>query len=71
MKQIETTKQIKTGSANFNRSAMSLILRSFGRLSTALKPTKEDLNFTRWQELECRDYRVSDRFNQIYDRRFK
>lgn len=71
MKQIETTKQTQTVGANFNRSALSMIVRSIGKLSTALKPTKEDLNFSRWQELECRDYRASDRFNQIHDRRFK
>lgn len=69
MKQIETTKQ--TVGRNYNRSGMGMIMRSFRKLSTAFKPTKEDLNFSRWQELECRDYRVSDRFNQIHDRRFK
>lgn len=61
----------KTIRANFNRSAMSVIKRSLNEISKALKPTKEDLNFSRWQELECRDYRTSDRLNQIHDRRFK
>jgi hypothetical protein len=71
MKQIKTEEKTQTVGANLNRSALSMIKRSIGKISAALKPTKEDLNFSRWQELECRDYRVDDQFNQMHDRRFK
>lgn len=71
MKQIRTEEKTQPIGANFNRSTLSKIVRSIGKLSAALKPTKEDLNFSRWQELECRDHRITDRFDQIHDRRFK
>lgn len=71
MKQIKTEEKTQTVRTNFNRSALSKIVRSIGKISAALKPTKEDLNFSRWQELECRDYRADDQFNQMHDRRFK
>ena len=71
MKQIKTEEKIQTVGANCNRSTLGMIRRSIGKISAALKPTKEDLNFSRWQELECRDYHASDQFNQMHDRRFK
>jgi len=71
MKQIKTEGKTQTTGANFNRSTLSMIKRSISKISAALKPTKEDLNFSRWQELECRDYRANDQFNQMHDRRFK
>lgn len=71
MKQIKTEETTRTVGTNFNRSTLSMIMRSIGKISAALKPTKEDLNFSRWQELECRDYRADDQFNQTHDRRFK
>lgn len=71
MKQIKTEGKTQTGDVKYARSTMSMIMCALGRVSTALKPANEDLNFSRWQELECRDYRASDRFDQIHDRRFK
>lgn len=71
MKQIKTEEKTQTVGANSNRSSLGMIMRSIEKISAALKPTKEDLNFTRWQELECRDYRAADQFNQMHDRRFK
>lgn len=71
MKQVNTKNQSPVSIENCGRSAMSIIMRAFGKVSTALKPVNQDLNFSRWQELECRDYRVSDRFDQVHDRRFK
>lgn len=57
--------------ALFSHASCLKIISSVKRISTAFKPTKEDLNLSRWQELEFRNEKPIDLFDQPHDRRFK
>lgn len=69
MKHTENLKQ--STKTVLNRLTLKNILCSLNKIPKALRPSREDLNYTRWQELECRNHVPEDRFDQFYDRRFK
>jgi hypothetical protein len=68
MEKIQTAN--KTNKTDVNRSAMHVIKHSINQISKALTTSKEDLNFSSWQELEFRNDRVNSQINRTHDRRF-
>lgn len=71
IKETQNTKKPKGLIALFKQTTCLNIIGSVRKLSAAFKPTKEDLNLSRWQELEFRNEKRIDRFDQLHDRRFK
>lgn len=71
IKEKQNTNHRKGLSALFNQTSCLKMIGSIKRISAAFKPTKEDLNLSRWQELEFRNDKRIDLFDQPYDRRFK
>lgn len=67
----QNTNQRMRLSTIFKQMSCLKIIGSVKKISTAFKPTKEDLNLSRWQELEFRNDKPIDRFEQPHDRRFK
>lgn len=70
-KEKQNTNERKGLGALFIQTSCLKIISSVKKISAAFKPTKEDLNLSRWQELEFRNDKPSDLFNQPHDRRFK
>ncbi len=52
-------------------TAKARFIKTVKKITSAFKPTTEDLNYSRWEELEFRNHKQADQFNQVHDRRFK
>lgn len=67
----QNTNQRMRLSTIFKQMSCLKIIGSVKKVSAAFKPTTEDLNLSRWQELEFRNEKPTDLFDQPHDRRFK